>query len=385
MSRHGFAQSPPFTPPNGRTTHDSDTEDVGTQSPVVQSFNEWDPLEEVVVGIVDGAVVPPWDSVTQATMPDHAAWFFKKYGGKQFPKKMIEKASEELDGLATLFTNLGITVRRPLPMDFSVQYATPWWTSRGLYAAMPRDVVIVFGDIMVEAPMAWKTRYFEAFAYHPLLLEYFQKGARWLPAPKSTMDERFFDKNYDPEKPYIGDQKQFPISNIEVAFDAADFVRFGRDVLVQRSHVTNSLGIEWVRRHIGPEFRVHEVEFDDPHPMHIDTTIVPLAPGKILINPYWVKKLPAMFDSWDVLVAPPPAKPFDSALYFSSDWLSLNMLSIDEKRVIVEEGEQPLIDALTGWGFEPIPIPFRNFYPFGGSMHCATLDIRRRGSLQSYF
>jgi len=26
-----------------------------------------------------------------------------------------------------------------------------------------------------------------------------------------------------------------------------------------------------------------------------------------------------------------------------------------------------------------------NYKPFGGSFHCATLDIRRRGTLQSYF
>jgi glycine amidinotransferase len=351
----------------------------------VSSYNEWDPLEEVIVGTVEGAVVPPWDHITQATMPDHAAWFFQQHGGKPFPAEMIEKASAELTNLVKVFESLGITVRRPETMDFSVEYQTPWWKSRGLYAAMPRDVLLVVGDAIIESPMAWRTRYFESFAYHTLLKEYFDKGAKWLVAPRASMNDSFYDANYDPEKPYIDGVKQFPITNTEVAFDAADFVRFGKDILVQKSHVTNDMGIEWVRRHIGPDYRVHEVEFGDTHPMHIDTTIIPLAPGKILINPTWVDKLPAMFDSWEVLVAPGPAKAFDSALYFSSDWLSLNMLSIDEKRIIVEEQEQPLIDFLTKHGFEPIPVPFRNFYPFGGSVHCATTDIRRRGSLQSYF
>lgn len=360
-------------------------ESIEHSFPPVHSYNEWDPLEEVIVGVVEGSIVPPWDARTKATMPSHAAWFFKKYGGKPFPKKMIEKAAGELEGLVALFKSLGITVRRPAQMNFSKEYQTPWWKSRGLYAAMPRDVLMVIGDTLVEAPMAWRTRYFEAHAYRDLAVEYFSQGAKWLVAPKPSMDAHFYNKTYNPNHPYIGGEKQSPITNAEVAFDAADFVRFGRDILVQRSHVTNSLGIEWVRRHIGSEYRIHEVEFGDPHPMHIDTTIVPLAPGKILINPSWVDKLPDMFKSWDVLVAPPPAKTFDSALYFSSDWLSLNMLSIDEKRVIVEAEEKPLIDALNQWGFEPIPIPFRNFYPFGGSVHCATLDVRRSGTLQSYF
>ena len=29
-------------------------------NPVVNAHNEWDPLEEVIVGIVDGAMIPPW-------------------------------------------------------------------------------------------------------------------------------------------------------------------------------------------------------------------------------------------------------------------------------------------------------------------------------------
>jgi glycine amidinotransferase len=250
---------------------------------------------------------------------------------------------------------------------------------------MPRDDFMVFGDTIIEAPMAWRTRYFESFAYRNLMNEYFNGGGRWLVAPKPSMADGFYDEHYDPDHPMKDGVKQFVITNNEIAFDAADFVRCGKDVFVQKSNVTNDMGIEWVRRHVDPEFKIHVVEFGDMHPMHIDTTIVPLGPGKILINPSWVKKLPPIFDSWEVLVAPEPTKSEDHALYFSSDWLTMNFLSVDEKRVIVEEQEQPLIDALKGWGFEPIPIPFRNFYPFGGSVHCATLDVRRRGTLQSYF
>jgi glycine amidinotransferase len=363
---------------------DSSPEAHFKTSPVC-SFNEWDPLEEVIVGIVDDATVPEWDPAIKAITPEHARWFFDEYGGKPFPQEMITKAASELNNLAAVLTELGVKVRRPEQMKFSEEFVTPWWKSRGLYAAMPRDVYMICGDVLIEAPMAWRTRYFETFAYHPLMTEYFKDGARWLCAPKSTMADGFYDEEYDPRHPMKNGQKQFVITNNEIAFDAADFIRCGKDIFVQKSNVTNDMGIEWVRRHIGLDIAVHEVDFGDMHPMHIDTTIVPLAPGKILINPTWVKELPPMFDSWEVLVAPEPTYLNDNALYFSSDWLSINTLSIDEKRIIVEEQEKPLIDALKNWGFEPIPIPFRNFYSFGGSVHCATLDIRRKGGLQSYF
>ncbi len=356
--------------------------------PKVWSCNEWDPLEEVIVGSTEGAIVPMWDDVSvQATTPAHARWFFEKYGGQPFPAEMIEKANQELDGLCKVLTDLGVIVRRPDAMDFSNEYKTPWWSSRGLYSAMPRDIFLVVADTIIEAPMAWRNRYFESFAFRNLIQEYFKAGAKWLTAPKSSMAGDFYRNDYSPEVPYINGEKQFVISENQIAFDAADFVRFGKDILVQKSNVTNAMGIEWVRRHLGPEFNIHEVEFGDEHPMHIDTTIVPLCPGKLLINPSWVKKkdLPDLFKDWEIIEAPEPVMPYDSALYFSSDWLTMNFLSVDDKHIIVEENEKPLIELLEKHGFKTIPIPFRNFYPFGGSMHCATTDIRRRGKLEKYF
>ncbi len=353
----------------------------------VWSCNEWDPLEEVIVGTVENAIVPVWNPALAATTPSHAKWFFEKYGGQPFPEEMIAKASAELDNLVAVLTNLGVTVHRPTPLNFEETYSTPWWSSQGLYAAMPRDVIMTIGDTIVEAPMAWRSRYFEIFAYRDLIEKYFENGARWLAAPKSRMDDAFYRDSYTPEQATIDGVRQFVVSEKEVAFDAADFTRCGKDIFVQKSNVTNTKGIEWVRRHIGNEFTVHEVEFGDEHPMHIDTTIVPLAPGKLMINPSWVERsqIPEIFNSWEIIEAPEPVMPYDSALYFSSDWLTMNFLSLDEKRIIVEENETPLIELLKKHGFEPIPIPFRNFYPFGGSIHCATADIRRKGELKSYF
>ncbi|CAH3171288.1 unnamed protein product [Porites lobata] len=57
-------------------------------------------------------------------------------------------------------------------------YTTPVFTSSGMYAAMPRDILIVVGDEIIEAPMAWRSRFFEYRAYRPLLKEYFKRGAK---------------------------------------------------------------------------------------------------------------------------------------------------------------------------------------------------------------
>jgi hypothetical protein len=35
----------------------------------VSSFNEWDPLEEVIVGRIDGAAFPAWRTINEHTVP----------------------------------------------------------------------------------------------------------------------------------------------------------------------------------------------------------------------------------------------------------------------------------------------------------------------------
>jgi glycine amidinotransferase len=182
---------------------------------------------------------------------------------------------------------------------------------------------------------------------------------------------------------------RYVINEFEPVFDAADFVRCGKDIFVIESNVTNYAGITWLRRHLGEKFRIHEIETRCRQSMHIDSSFMPLAPGKVLVNPEFIdiKKLPGMLKSWDVLLAPKPDPVSGGILnvFLCSEWISINVLMLDEKRVIVERSQPSMIKALKRWGCEPIPCSFLNYSPFGGSFHCATLDIRRKGGLQSYF
>jgi len=160
-------------------------------------------------------------------------------------------------------------------------------------------------------------------------------------------------------------------------------------LFVTRSNVTNKMGIEWLRRHLGSGFRIHELESRSRQPMHIDSTFMPLAPGKVLVNPEYldVERLPPILKTWDVLVAPrpDPVEGIMTRVSMCSPWTSINVLMLDERRVVVDNSQVTLIRALKDWGFTPIPCPFLSYGPFGGSFHCAVLDVRRRGDLQSYF
>lgn len=351
--------------------------------PVVNSYNEWDPLEEVIVGILDGASIPEWHVQLEATMPKKFWDFYKKNGGKPFPKEQIEAGKRDLEEFVHILQAEGVTVKRPDPINFSKPYSTLDWSVKGgLYAAMPRDILLVVGDEIIEAPMAWRSRYFESMAYRSLIKDYFKKGAKWTAAPKPRMSDELYD--YDWSEPKEGEEK-YSITEFEPTFDAADFMRFGRDIFVQLSNVTNNFGVEWLESHLGDDYKIHILEVNDTHPMHVDATLLPLAPGKLIINKKRLEKIPELFKKWDILEAPEPCIPDSHYLYMTSKWINMNILSLDEKRVIVERQEESIINSLKKWGFKPILCNFRNFNTFGGSFHCASLDIRRRGVLESYF
>lgn len=347
----------------------------------VSVYTEWDPLEEVIVGVIDNIRVPEWDPGLRAVVPERNHSFFQGNAGGSFPEELVERAQAEVDNFADLLEDQGVIVRRPDPVDQHKPVVLPFFScGGGFYSAMPRDCLLAIGNKLIEVPMAWRSRYFETFAYRKLLKEYFLAGAEWVAAPKPMLSDELWDPSHDPD----ANRFNSVVSEFEPVFDAADFIKLGKDIIGQRSHVTNDFGIEWLRRCLGPDYTVHIYEFDDASTMHIDTTILPLAPGKILVNKLWTSRLPGIFKHWDILQPPESVIPDTHPLYFTSKWIHTNVLMLDETRVIVEAQEEPLIRALKSWGFEVLRCPFRHFQSFGGSFHCATLDVRRRGDLKSY-
>ncbi|XP_042338762.1 glycine amidinotransferase, mitochondrial-like, partial [Plectropomus leopardus] len=136
------------------------TEPALQECPVC-SYNEWDPLEEVIVGRAENAHVPPFTVEVKANTYAKYWPFYQQYGGQSFPADHLKKAVAEIEEMCNILRHEGVTVRRPEPIDWSLEYKTPDFTSSGMYAAMPRDILMVVGNEIIEAPMAWRARFFE--------------------------------------------------------------------------------------------------------------------------------------------------------------------------------------------------------------------------------
>ena len=354
----------------------------------VNSHNEWDPLEEVIVGTLDGAAFPEWNLINRATV-GVGEWdpIEAKVGGagQPYPPELVARARAELAEFIHVLEAEGVNVRQVGGMNFAAPFSTPAWAVKsGFCAANPRDPFMVIGNEILEAPMADRGRHYETWPYRELFKEYFRAGAKWTAAPRPQLLDALYDQAYT--RPAADEPMRYIVTDFEPVFDAADFVRCGRDIFCQQSNVTNAMGIEWLRRHLGDGYRVHELHSLSPEAIHIDTTFMPLAPGKALVSPEFLDRtrLPEVLNAWELLVAPDPI-PHQCPLGIVSQWASVNVLMLDPERIIVEKRQEPLIAALKGWGFKPIPVSFEAYYPFLGSFHCATLDVRRRGKLASYF
>ncbi len=366
---------------------------------IVNSWNEWDPLRHIIVGVATGTVVQAPEPACQRNWPQYG-FPYPTYG--PLPKEMEDKANEQLDGFASMLEKHGIRVDRPTPIDFSQTVQTPDWVQESMFGVMPpRDLLLTVGTEILEATMTQRSRWFEYLCYRPLLEQYFKEDPnfRWEAAPKPRLtDASYHDTKFwlnfeqlseEEQLQQHAYQKRWNLTEKEPLFDAADVGRFGKDLFVQRSTVTNAAGIDWLRRHFR-NHRVHEANFKEAAPMHIDATFVPLRPGLALSNRQRVptnEKMLELFriNDWEIVPCAPPAHDKKAKLSFCSVWLSMNTLMLDAKTICVEASETAQMEQLDKLGFEVIPVPLYDVAAFGGGLHCATTDVYRDGVLEDYF
>jgi len=360
----------------------------------VECWTEWGRLRHVIVGVADNSQVPSREPAFASRL-GRGSDLWAATGPRS--KEAVVAANEELDNFARILRARGIRVDRPTPIDFSQPVRTPDFVQPSMFGCMaPRDVIVTIGREMLETNMSFRSRYFEFLSYRPLIEDYFKRdpGMRHECVPKARLSDAsyraaFADRDLPPSaRRKLVEERMFVTTDIEPIIEAADCVRVGRDLFWQHGFTTNAKGIDWLRRHF-PSLRVNTLNFPtDVYPAHIDCTFLPLRPGLVLVNP---DRRPLAdqtevfrLNGWELVDAARSRHERSPPLCYSSTWLSMNVLSLDEKSVCVEASEVGQMDQLDALGFEVIPVPLRNAYPFGGGLHCATTDVWREGTLEDF-
>ena len=114
--------------------------------------------------------------------------------------------------------------------------------------------------------------------------------------------------------------------------------------------------------------------------VHIDSTIVPLREGVVMLNASRVSfdNVPRAFEGWQkIWIRDVVAQGFHEYPY-ASKWIAMNMLVVDPETVIVDRHQTELIKTLESYRFRVIPHELRHSRTLGGGFHCVTLDLNRQ-------
>lgn len=376
---------------------------------VVNAWNEWDPLQRVIVGHCEGTCIPAPEPAWEYECPN-GGFPLGSYG--EMPRDLTDAANEQMDNFAKVLESRGIIVDRAIPIDFNQVSSTPDWEIPCMHGCMsPRDVLMTIGNEILECTMSHRSRWYEYLCYRPILEQYFKDDPKfqWASAPKPRLTDASFVKDFyhnylltftEEERNEHWRKHEYQLTEKEPLFDAADGCRFGKDIFWHASAVTNKAGFNWLKRHLAERgIRIHPVQFDpagrDYLPWHIDIYLLPIRPGLLIYNPVYTPQTEKFLElcklnDWELIPAAKPTREYNVKVGLTGErsgpqWISMNTFSLDQNTICVEAGESRFIEQLDKLGVEVIPIEFDQVFGFGGGLHCATLDVYREGKCENYF
>ena len=305
---------------------------------MILSHNEWDPLKEIVVGSATGANWPSSDPVF-AQESAKTTWTQTPVPSGAVPQWIIDETNWDLDQLVAALVRRNVIVRRPRPRDFVA--------TEGMYNYCPRDRLLIAGDRIVDCAMMYPCRDQEIDCLESVT----GQTAKILHMPR----------------------------NQGLVLDAANICRLGNTWLFLESASGNRAAYEWLCTQF-PNINIELCNFYAG--VHIDSTIVPINEGLVMLNSSRVNpdNCPKAFDDWEkIWVDDVVTQPFYEYPY-ASKWIGMNLLAVNPKTVIVDAAQTRIMDQLDLCGIEVVPMTLRHSRTLGGGFHCVTLDLCRQNT-----
>ena len=303
---------------------------------MLYTINEWDPLREVVVGRADFANWPSDDPVF-ARESEKTTWTKTPVPSGPVEDWIIDEANQDLDILANTIEQYGAIVHRPKAINFQER--------GGMYNYCPRDRLLIYGNTIVDPAMMYPCRDMEIESLDDVIY----RADTVLRMPR--------DDQY--------------------VLDAANVLRLNDTMLYLESASGNQQAARWLQAKF-PNVNVEVCNFYSG--VHIDSTIVPLREGLVMVNASRVSmdNLPNVFHDWEVIWVDQVVEQGFYQYPYASKWIALNMLVLDPGTVIVDKNQYQLIKILESYKFTVIPLELRHSRTLGGGFHCVTLDLVRQ-------
>lgn len=299
------------------------------------SENEWGKLKKIVVGTATNAHWPVRCKGFRK-LEETTSWHETPVPSGPVNKQIIAEANADLEVFCSILQDFGVDVVRPSDLNFA--------DFDGMYNYCPRDRVLIVGDKAINCPMMFPCRMPEIVA----LQEY-------LPDLISCDDPTAF-------------------------FDAANVCRLGKDLLYLVSDSGNIEGARWLQKTLGDKYKVHVIE-NMYQGVHIDSTIVPLREGLVMLNGDRLDKhtCPEVFKKWDkIWITKEDLKLKEFYQFpYASNYIAMNVLSIDEHTVVCDHDQPKLRNMIEKHHITTYGVDMRHSRTLGGGHHCVTLDLVR--------
>lgn len=304
----------------------------------ISSHNEWDALQTIVVGTATNANWPKNDPIFNLEK-ERTAWKETPVPSGAVPDWIVDKANQELDQLCTVLYNLGVEVWRPDDMDFVGR--------DGMYNYCPRDRLLIAGETVVDPAMM---------------------------LPCRDMELEVLDFVCDAADNFISMPR-----NQGMVLDAANICRMNDNWLFLESRSGNRAAYEWLCEQF-PNKNIELCNFYGG--VHIDSTVMPLQEGIVLLNGSRVNEenLPRCFKDWDRIYVNSITERDFYQYPYASKWIGMNMLVVRPGLVIVDRVQDTILQILQSRGIEAIPLELTHSRTLGGGFHCVTLDLHRDGT-----
>jgi glycine amidinotransferase/scyllo-inosamine-4-phosphate amidinotransferase 1 len=301
---------------------------------ILNSHNEWGTLKEVVVGTATGANWPLNDTVFSQES-EKTTWRETPVPSGPVPQWIIDETNDDLEMLCDVLKSFDVRVHRPTDLDFVA--------TDGMYNYCPRDRLIIAGSTVIDTAMMYPCRDQEIAALDFVV----QAADRVLTMPRDQ----------------------------GLVLDAANVCRLDDTWLYLLSSSGNQAALDWLQTNV--DVKIEPCNFYSG--VHIDSTIVPVRPGLVVLNASRVNQYncPEAFANWEKIWVH-DVVPQDFYQYpYASKWIGLNMLSINPDTVIVDAAQTDLIQVLEKHKINVVPLTLRHSRTLGGGFHCVTLDLVR--------
>ena len=342
--------------------------------PLINSWNGWDPLEEVWLGDVYPA---SWYDHLDTEVRDCFV-------------EITERTKSDLAVIQSKLEEFGVKVQRP-----SYNHIDDFVSHDGFLlkpSITPRDEFLVLGEKLFyeenHAELAWRNvinHYSSAGEKTTLLTSGIPTIARGQNTVRAGLDF------------YI------------------DLYRVGHEQETQKNiklQLFRDLQTHW--GHHFSEVRTHAVYNGG----HLDSCFATLAPGLLLASKYF-RDYDLTFPGWNLINVSKPefshhqrrvpgfngkwwldgfqgnsSKSFNQHVIdhartwignYTETYFEVNCLSVDTKNVLILGENETVFRELERHGITAHSVPFRTRTFWDGGLHCLTLDIRRKGRKENYF